>query len=101
MGCKDSQAAVSFSADSREVKFVAMPTVLRQDGFDVRIFVRDHEPKHVHVRRGGGVAVIILGDVSVRERFGMSPRDVRTALQIVAENRDYLVAQWDRIKPVP
>ena len=38
-----------------------MPTVLRLDGFEVRIYLNDHEPAHVHVFRAGGEAKIKLG----------------------------------------
>ena len=39
-----------------------MPTVLREHGFKVRIYTKDHDPMHVHVERGDGVAAIFLED---------------------------------------
>lgn len=35
-----------------------MATVLRQDGFSLMIYTRDHEPMHVHVWYQGGEAII-------------------------------------------
>ncbi|NJN61100.1 MAG: DUF4160 domain-containing protein [Coleofasciculaceae cyanobacterium RL_1_1] len=39
-----------------------MPTILRQDGFAVRLYFNDHDPPHVHVFKAGGQAKIALGD---------------------------------------
>jgi hypothetical protein len=39
-----------------------MATVLRQDGFEVAIYNRDHPPIHVHVFKAGAETVINLGD---------------------------------------
>ncbi len=39
-----------------------MATVLRKDGFSVRIYTNDHLPSQVHVFKAGGEAKINLGD---------------------------------------
>jgi Domain of unknown function (DUF4160) len=78
-----------------------MPTVLRQDGFAVRIYTDDHEPMHVHVIKAESEVVINLGDRQtapwVRDNHGMSKRDERRALAIVGANRELLTAEWRRI----
>ena len=78
-----------------------MPTVLRQDGFDVMIYTDDHPPAHVHVFRAGEEVVINLGDEvtkpEIREDKGMSNRGMRHALRIVAENQLFLLGEWRRI----
>jgi hypothetical protein len=33
-----------------------MPTVLRDEGFEVRIYTSDHPPPHVHVAKAGAIA---------------------------------------------
>ena len=38
-----------------------MPTVLREDGFEVRIYTFDHPPPHVHVAKAGAIVRIDLG----------------------------------------
>lgn len=78
-----------------------MPTVLRLAGFSVMIFVHDHEPIHVHVRKAGGEIVINVRDISVRDAWHMSGRDARRAQAIVAENQEFLIAEWKRIGPKP
>lgn len=78
-----------------------MPTVLRQEGFEVRIYFDDHEPPHVHVIKAGEEIVVNLGDETtkpwIRENKGMRQKDMRGALRIVAEYQPHLIAEWRRI----
>ena len=77
-----------------------MPTVLPQiNGFDVRIYPRDHPPPHVHCWKQRAELVVNLEPISVRENNRMSPADARRALSIVAEHQTFLLAEWQRIHP--
>lgn len=80
-----------------------VPTVLLYRGFRVVIFLHDHTPRHVHVYRTSDEVVVIDLEptVSVRENKGMKSKDVRTALQLVNEYRDFLLSEWDRLGPIP
>jgi hypothetical protein len=77
-----------------------MPTILRRDGFEVRIYLppREHPPPHVHVIRGDGEVTIVLGSEThpprLREIHGMKNSDVVRAYRIVNEHREYLVLAW-------
>jgi hypothetical protein len=45
-----------------------MATVLRRDGFDFRIYTKDHEPGHVHIVKAGEVVIVVLTNpVTIRE----------------------------------
>jgi hypothetical protein len=45
-----------------------MATVLRRDGFDFRIYTKDHEPGHVHIVQAGEVVIVVLTNpVTIRE----------------------------------
>ncbi len=78
-----------------------MPTVLRQTGFDFRIYTLDHVPSHVHVWKAGKEVVINLGNARhapyVRSNNGMSTQEKNKALQIAGENQDFLLAEWEKI----
>lgn len=75
-----------------------MPTVLRQAGFSVMIYTRDHEPMHVHVWHQGNEAIVRFEtDVILLEINGMSRRNARMALPIVNENRELLIEKWREI----
>jgi hypothetical protein len=79
-----------------------MPTVLRQNGFLVRIYLppREHPPAHVHVMRGSTEVVIDLRSgcepPRIREVRGMPDRDVVRAYRIVDEWGDELMKWWRR-----
>ncbi len=77
-----------------------MPTIIFQNGFRIMIYPNDHPPPHVHAFKSGQ-SVINLGDDRtkpfVRENRGMSVRDERLALKLVAENREILWEKWSEM----
>jgi hypothetical protein len=77
-----------------------MPTVLCVDGFAVMIYTHDHLPQHIHVFKGEESVIIALQDLSLRSVHMTNP-NVRKAIGIVNANQDFLIAEWERISPVP
>ena len=50
-----------------------MPTALNKDGYRFYFYANDHEPMHMHVRYGSGVAKFdIAGDVCLIESKGLN-----------------------------
>ena len=75
-----------------------MPTVLREEGFEVRIYTLDHPPPHVHVAKAGAIVRIDLATRTVTEIVGtISDRDVKRAEQLVARHAKRLTAEWTNI----
>lgn len=78
-----------------------MPTIFRQDGFEVMIYLNDHIPAHVHVFKAEAEVIIHLGNETmpprVRENIGMSRRNERAALMIVGEHQASFLGEWRRI----
>jgi hypothetical protein len=79
-----------------------MPTVLRQQGFRVVIYLNDHLPSHVHVLKGSGEVRIEVGDEqslpSLMSISGkINDQDVAKALYLVKEHQAELLAQWRNI----
>jgi hypothetical protein len=74
-----------------------MPTVLRLNGFRVVIRTDDHGSPHVHVLYGGEWVAIYILTLGIKEVLGMKTPDVKAAVRLVEENRDYLLAEWRRI----
>ena len=76
--------------------------MLEVAGFSVRIYLppREHGPAHVHVFRGGGQAIILLGDDSmppaVRDVYGMTDREALAAYHIVKTYQAQLCRAWRR-----
>ena len=75
-----------------------MPTLLREDGFDVRIYTLDHPPPHVHVAKAGAVVKIDLTTHHAIEIVGsISDRDVKRAEQLVVRNAPFLKQEWENL----
>lgn len=73
-----------------------MPTIVREAGFEVRIYTSDHPPPHVHVGKGGAVVKIELATAeAVRIAGEISDRDVKRAEQIVARHAARLLEAWE------
>jgi Domain of unknown function (DUF4160) len=76
-----------------------MPTVLRQDGFRVVIYLNDHLLSHVHAIKGEGEVRVGLGSkytapalISVSGKI--SDRDIAQALFLVKNHQSELLAKW-------
>lgn len=75
-----------------------MPTILRIDGFAVRIYPNDHQPPHVHVIGANGEAVVSLdGSSALIRTVGLSRKEVSAACEIVATHIQELVKAWEAI----
>lgn len=75
-----------------------MPTVIREEGFEVRIYTLDHPPPHVHVAKAGAIVKIDLSTHHAIEIVGaISDRDVRRAEQLVARNVQFLKLEWEKL----
>ena len=75
-----------------------MPTLIRREGFEIRIYTLDHPPPHVHVFKAGAVMKIDLSTGMVTEVVGkISDRDVRRAERLVADNIEDLREAWERL----
>ena len=72
-----------------------MPTVFEKDGYRFFFYSNDHEPIHVHVRRGGGEAVFqIVEEVVLRESQGLKVNELTRAQQLAEENRGLIIQKW-------
>jgi hypothetical protein len=73
-----------------------MPTIIRERGFQIMIYLNDHTPPHVHAWKAGAEARIGLIPVALWDG-DLSPSDSRQAMAIVEANRDTLLAKWMEI----
>jgi hypothetical protein len=75
-----------------------MPTVIREAGFEVRIYTFDHPPPHVHVWKAGAVVKIDLTQHEAIEIVGaISDKEVKRAERLVAKNAARLKREWARV----
>jgi Domain of unknown function (DUF4160) len=72
-----------------------MPT-FRIGGFKMRFYARDHAPAHVHCMNGDGEVVVEIETGDVRDVRGhVNPRDSARAVQLVIENQNMLLTEWN------
>jgi len=75
-----------------------VPTLIHEEGFEVRIYTLDHPPPHVHVAKAGAIVKINLWTHRATEIVGaISDRDVKRAEQLVAKNSLFLKQQWETL----
>jgi hypothetical protein len=75
-----------------------VPTLIREEGFEVRIYTFDHPPPHVHVAKAGAIVKIDLSTHHAIEIVGaISDRDVKRAERLVARNAPFLKLEWEKL----
>ncbi len=57
------------------------------------VYTADHEPPHVHVY-GDGEARIDIETLKVLTQGGLSDRDVRRAVEVIADNQPLFLRTW-------
>jgi hypothetical protein len=69
--------------------------VFEKDGYRFFFYSNEHEPIHVHVRHGGGEAVLDVAEhVDLRESQGLKMSELRKAISLAREHRDLILERW-------
>lgn len=75
-----------------------MPTIIREGGYEIRIYTLDHPPPHVHVAKADAVLKIDLSTCQVIEIAGtISDRETKRAEGLVAKHAQLLKKEWTKI----
>jgi hypothetical protein len=83
-----------FDGPAAEFK-APVPTVFTKEGFRFFFYSNDHEPVHVHVRKGDGEAVFTMhGAVELQESAGLKLQEVRRALELAEAHRNAILNKW-------
>jgi hypothetical protein len=90
---------ISPRRSDRENGQIVMPTLLRQDGFDIRMYFDDHDPPHIHAFKAGGQAKVALGSLEVAPSLimvqGMSAKEAKKAIALVMEYQTQFLEKWE------
>ena len=70
------------------------PTLLKKEGFNFFFYANEHEPRHVHVKKGEDYAKVNLENLEVKKNF-FKPNELKKALSIIGENQLYFIRRWD------
>jgi len=72
-----------------------MPTVLNLLGMKFYYWSREHEPVHIHVKKGGAEArYIIEPDIELIANMGFKPHELAIAEEVIKDNREYMIEHW-------
>ena len=72
-----------------------MPKIFEKDGYLFFFYSNDHEPIHVHVRKGNGEAVFLVQDeIVLRESEGLKVAELAKAECFAEENRELIIRSW-------
>jgi hypothetical protein len=71
-----------------------LPTLLDKNGFKFFFYANEHEPKHIHVVKNDDFAKIELRCFNVVQNY-LKHKDLKFALQVVKDNREYFERIWD------
>lgn len=76
------------------------PTILRVRGFRFYFFSREERRGHVHVQHAEGEAKFWLEPaIEVEGNYGLKPRYLAEALELVKENADDFRKAWSKHFP--
>jgi len=72
-----------------------MPSVLNLLGMRFFYWAREHEPVHIHVKKGDVEARFkIEPTVELTDNFGFKPHELALAEEIIKDNREYMIEHW-------
>jgi hypothetical protein len=72
-----------------------MPTIFKFFGMQFYFWSNEHEPVHIHVRKGRCLAnFVIEPDIELIENKGFKPQELRLAENIIEENKDVIITNW-------
>jgi hypothetical protein len=72
-----------------------MPVVFQRNGYKFFFYSNDHEPIHIHVRKGGGEAVFNVADeVDLRESHGLKIKELSQAQELAEEHKEIIIQKW-------
>ena len=73
-----------------------MPTIFTENGFRFFFYSNDHDPIHVHVRKGEGEAVFnVEVAVELRESVGLKTKELTQAEEIACRRQKEIIDHWN------
>ena len=74
----------------------AVPPIFTEDGFRFFFYSNDHEPIHVHVRKGASEAVFNMNPApQLRESVGFKLQELKRAQELAERHQDAIIEAWN------
>ena len=72
-----------------------MPTVVSEDGYNLKIYPNDHPPAHTHVQKAENEARVRLDTLEIMSSEGFNSRELGVVVELVKKHQAALLAVWD------
>ena len=73
-----------------------MPTVFKFFGMQFYFWSNEHEPVHIQVKKGKCLATFVIEqEIDLIENKGFKPRKLKLAENIIEENKDVILMNWN------
>ena len=73
-----------------------MPTIFIFLGFRFMFYANDHEPIHVHVKKGGAMAKFEILPIKLIQNHGFKVSELKIIESIIKENQEVIAEHWNR-----
>ncbi len=84
---------IAFAAANRMV--LKKPVVFQSEGFRFFFYSNDHEPIHIHFRKGDGEAVFFVSEhVDLRESQGLKLKELTRAQELAEHHKQIIIQKW-------
>jgi len=70
--------------------------VLTLFGMRFYYWSRDHEPIHIHVKKGNAEArFVVEPEVELKLNMGFKPHELAIAEEVIRDNQKYMIEHWN------
>ena len=79
-----------------EIKRIeTMPTLFKFFGMQFLFWSNEHEPIHIHVKKGRYLAKFVIEpEIELVDNKGFKPQELKLAENIIEENKDVILTTW-------
>ena len=74
------------------------PTILRTRNLDIRIYPKDHNPPHVHVKGPAAEAKFLLDTLECWSSIGFSEKALKQIQAFLEIHKDILMEAWNEFQ---
>jgi len=75
-----------------------MPQVITVNGFRLYFYSNEHDPAHIHIKKGDGYAKINLETFEIIDSISMKQKELKEVVVIVKENQKLCLEAWNERK---
>ncbi len=75
------------------------PTLIQDKGYRVVMYLNDHLPAHVHVKKDRNEVRVQIDPVQIMDNWGYNQREIKAILELITTHQEQLLAAWNTFYP--